>query len=425
LNDDSLSSLPVELLFFSVAALLIISAFFSSSETGMMALNRYRLRHLAKRNVASAKRAEDLLNTPDRLIGIILIGNNLVNILAAQLATFIGIYYFGESATGAVITTAVLTITVLIFAEVTPKTLAALYPEKIAFPASLVLRPMLKIGYPVVWAINQVSNGIIKLIGVDPNKTPDQSLNSDELRTVVTEAGSLIPPRHQQMLLNILDLEKMTVEDIMIPRSDVEGIDLEDDLDNIMLQIRRSNYTRLPVYKGDINNILGVLHLRNVSRFYQEETELTKQMITRYMVEPYFIPVSTSLNVQLLQFQRHHRRLAIAVDEYGDVQGIVTLEDLLEEIVGEFTLGMDPENNEIEAINDDQFNIEGGTTIRDINKTLGWDLPTDGPKTLNGLLVEHLDIIPEQSVSCQIGNYRFEVTELEDNRILQVTCWQR
>ena len=387
-----------------------------------MALNRYRLRHLAMRNHGNAKRAEELLSTPDRLIGIILIGNNLVNIFAAQLATIIGVRMLGEP--GIAVAGIILTIALLIFAEVTPKTLAALYPEKVAFPASVILKPLLKIGYPLVWAVNKVSNGLIKLAGVDPEKQPDQSLNSDELRTVVTEAGNLIPPRHQQMLLNILDLEKMTVEDIMIPRNEVEGIDIDDDLNDIMQQIRRSSYTRLPVYKGDINNILGVLHLRNVSRFYQEEAELSKQMITRYMVEPYFIPVSTSLNVQLLQFQRNHRRLAMAVDEYGDVQGIVTLEDLLEEIVGEFTLGFNTDNPEIEPINDDQYTIEGGTTIRDINKTLGWDLPTNGPKTLNGLLVEHLDIIPEQVVSCQISKYRFEVTALEENRITQVTCWE-
>ncbi len=422
MNEIPLGSVPLGVLFITVAVLLLISAFFSSSETGMMALNRYRLRHLANRNHANAKRSEQLLSTPDRLIGIILIGNNLVNIFAAQLATIIGVRLLGEP--GIAVAGIILTLALLIFSEVTPKTIAAIYPEKIAFPASIVLKPLLVMGYPFVWMVNKISNGLIKLLGIDPEKQPDQSLSSEELRTVVTEAGNLIPPRHQQMLLNILDLEKMTVEDIMIPRNEVQGIDIDDDLNDIMQQIRRSPYTRLPVFKGDINNILGVLHLRNVSRFYHEDGELSKQMITRYMVEPYFIPVSTSLNVQLLQFQRNHRRLAMAVDEYGDVQGIVTLEDLLSEIVGEFTLGMSHENPEIEPINDDQYTIDGGTTIRDINKTLGWDLPIDGPKTLNGLLVEHLDIIPEQAVSCQIGRYRFEVTEVDDNRVSQVTCWE-
>lgn len=409
---------PLGLLFSALVGLIFLSAFFSSSETGMMSLNRYRLKHLSKKKHAGAQRVADLLKRPDRLIGIILIGNNLVNILASAIATIIAIRLYGDA--GIAIATLLLTLAILVFAEVTPKTVAALYPEKIAFPASLILKPLLYILYPAVWLVNHVSNGLARLFGVDPTKhTRTEHLRPEELRTVVDEAGDLIPDQHQGMLLNILDLEKATVEDIMIPRNEIVGLDLEDDIPALMQQIRNTDYTRLPVYEGDINNVVGLLHLRNVGRFvYGDDSTITHDAIRRFSRDPYFVPESTPLHIQLLNFQKEKRRMGVVVDEYGDVQGLVTLEDLLEEIVGEFTTNRAEEQSEdICSLSGGWFMIEGGTSIRDINRSLGWELPTDGPKTLNGLVVEHLENIPDAHVSFEIERYRFETAEISDKMI--------
>ncbi|MGO1763008.1 MAG: HlyC/CorC family transporter, partial [Halomonadaceae bacterium] len=326
---------PLGLLFGLLALLVVLSAFFSSSETGMMSINRYRLSHQANSGDRRAKRVMRLLTRPDRLIGVILIGNNFVNNLAASIATIIAIHFFGD-VSGPAISTALLTITILIFAEVTPKTYAAIKPERIAYPTSYALEPLLKLLYPLVWLVNVVSNGLLRLIGVKSVDNGGDSLTRDELRTVVHEAGTLIPYRHRAMLLSILDLENVTVNDIMVPRHEVLGIDLDDSLEDILTQIRTSQHTRLPVYKGDINNIIGMLHLRNAARFLSRD-EVTKASIVQEAREPYFIPESTPLHTQLLNFQKQKRRIGIVVDEYGDVEGLVTLEDILEEIVGEFT----------------------------------------------------------------------------------------
>lgn len=412
---------PLGLLFSLLALLILLSAFFSSSETGMMSINRYRLSHQANSGDSRAKRVLHLLARPDRLIGVILIGNNFVNNLAASIATIIAIHFFGE-VTGPAIATALLTITILIFAEVTPKTYAAIKPERIAYPASRVLLPLLKLLYPLVWLVNVISNGLLRLAGVKSVENGGDSLTRDELRTVVHEAGSMIPYRHQAMLLSILDLENVTVNDILVPRQEVLGIDLDDSLDDILQQIRTSQHTRLPVYKGDINNIIGMLHLRNAARFLSR-TEVTKAAIVQEAREPYFIPESTPLHTQLLNFQKQKRRIGIVVDEYGDVEGLVTLEDILEEIVGEFTTDVS-ENQEIHAQEDGSHIIEGTANIRDINRVLGWHLPTDGPKTLNGLILEHLESFPDGAVCLQIGTTRMEIIEMRDNLITSARCWQ-
>lgn len=412
---------PLGLLFVALGFLILLSAFFSSSETGMMALNRYRLRHLANKKHRGAIRAQDLLGRPDRLIGVILIGNNLVNILASSIATLIGLRLLGD--TGIALAAVILTVVILIFAEVTPKTIAALHPENIAFPASVVLKPLLIILYPLVWLINHVSNFLARLLGVDPHHHgKGEQLRPEELRTVVDEAGDLIPDQHQEMLLNILDLEKATVEDIMIPRNEVEGLDMEDDMSTLLRKIRSSEYTRLPVYQGDINNVVGMLHLRNAAKFlYGEDREISRDAIKRFAREPYFIPLSTPLHTQLLNFQQQKRRIAIAVDEYGEVQGIVTLEDLLEEIVGDFTTNLaEEQQQEIAPIGDGWYLIEGSASIRDINRALNWELATDGPKTLNGLLMEHLESIPDGNTCVQIDEYRFETVTLTEKVIDQV-----
>lgn len=413
---------PLGLLFGLLFLLVCLSAFFSSSETGMMSINRYRLSHQASSGDTRAQRVMRLLSRPDRLIGVILIGNNFVNNLAASIATIIAIHFFGE-VTGPAVATALLTITILIFAEVTPKTYAAIKPERIAYPASLALEPLLKLLYPLVWLVNAISNGLLRLMGVKSIDGGADNLTRDELRTVVHEAGTLIPRRHQSMLLSILDLENVTVNDIMVPRHEVMGLDLDDDLEEILAQIRTSQHTRVPVYKGDINNIIGMLHLRNAARFLSRG-DVTKAAIVQEAREPYFIPESTPLHTQLLNFQKQKRRIGIVVDEYGDVEGLVTLEDILEEIVGEFTTDVAGLDQEIHPQDDGSHLIDGTANIRDVNKALGWQLPTDGPKTLNGVILEHLESFPDGPVCLQIGNVRMEILEVRDNLITAARCWQ-
>jgi Mg2+/Co2+ transporter CorB len=422
-----LDGVSLNLLIGVLVALIGLSAFFSSSETSMLSLNRYRLRHLVKKRHKGAVRASQLLRRPDRLIGVILIGNNLVNIFATIVAGVITTRLFGEWATVVVLPFA-LTIVILIFAEVTPKSVAAVYPEPIAFFASFFLRPLLWLFYPVVWMVNQISNGIARLFGLNvANAKLSDHLHPDELRTVVDEAGDLIPDQHQGMLLNVLDLEKATVEDIMVPRNEVIGIDLEDDIPSILELIRSTEYTRLPVYEGDINKVVGVLHLRNAPRFLKgDDTTVTHEAIRQYSSPPYFVPESTPLHTQLMNFQKEKQPYALVVDEYGDVQGIATLVDLLEEIVGDIATEMNQDADEdIVELEEGSYAIDATASIRDINRQLGWHLPTDGPKTLNGLVVEHLESIPEAPVSFEIDVYRFEVTELSDTRIIRTTVTER
>lgn len=407
MNETSLTAL-----FTLLAGLIFLSAFFSSSETGMMSLNRYRLKHLAKTGHKGAKRAQGLLQRTDQLIGVILIGNNFVNISASAIATVIAIRIWGDA--GIAIATVLLTIIILIFAEVTPKTLAALFPEKIAFPASHILGPLLKALYPVVWAVNLFTGVILRILGVSAKDATNDHLSREELRTLVNEAGSLISNNYKDMLVSILDLEKVTVNDIIVPRNEVVGIDLEDDLDTILRQLRSSQHTRLPVYKGDINNIQGVLHLRNSSKLLMQD-DINKAMLMQLCREPYFIPESTPLNTQLINFQKAKRRFGIVVDEYGDVLGIATLEDILEEIVGEFTTDYAATSPDIIPQDDGTFIIDGTAAVRSINKTLGWKLPTDGPKTLNGLITETLENIPETNVCLKIKGHRVEVLQIKDN----------
>lgn len=385
----------------------------------MMSLNRYRLKHLTKKGDKSALRVAKLLQRPDRLLGLILIGNNLVNNFAAILAALIAVRLYGE---GDVVIAAgiLLTFVMLVFSEITPKTIAALYPERIAFIASWVLRPLSYILYPAVIGVNVLSNALVRLFGVDASKhSTIEHLNPDELRTVVDEAGDLLPDQHQGMLLNVLDLEKSTVEDIMIPRNEVEGLDLELPIPELLQRIRTSEYTRLPVYERDLNKVVGILHLRNAARFILgDDTTVTHEAIREFSNEPYFVPESTKLHMQLLNFQKQKCRMALVVDEYGEVQGIVTLEDLLEEIVGDFTTNSaEEESTDIIAQDDGWHLIDGGTFVRDINRALEWELPTDGPKTLNGLAMEYLENIPDADVGFQINQYRFETTQVTDKVI--------
>ncbi len=387
----------------------------------MLSLNRYRLKHLVKKRNRGAVRASRLLERPDRLIGVILIGNNFVNILATVVAGVLTTRLIGEWATVWVLPI-ILTIVVLIFAEVTPKSVAAAYPERVAFPASIALTPLLWILLPLVWFINGISNGIARLFGLDTSSASlGEHLHPEELRTVVDEAGDLIPDQHQGMLLNVLDLEKATVEDILVPRNEVIGIDLEDDIGTIIDNIQNSEYTLMPVYEGDINNITGVLHQRNIAKFLKSEgstTAITHASIKGLCSKPYFVPESTPLSTQLLNFQKEKKRMGVVVDEYGDVMGLATLVDLLEQIVGEFATDQaEEEREEIIECGDNWYLIDASASIRDINRNLGWELPTGGPKTLNGIIVEHLESIPDGLVSFEIGGYRIEISDIGETRI--------
>jgi len=388
----------------------------------MMSLNRFRLKHLRNEKHRGALRASELLERPDRLIGLILIGNNLVNILASAIATVIAIRLFGDA--GIAIATLALTLVILIFAEITPKTIAALHPERIAFPASFILLPLMKIMRPLVWGINTITNGLLKLMGVDPSKVNDDAVSSDELRTIVNESGPMIPTRHRGMLLNILDLEQVSVDDIMVPRNEVYGIDLDDDDDEIMRTLQASEHTRLPVWREDINNIEGILHMRNISRIVTEKG-LDRDALLREMESPYFVPENTPLHTQLLNFQKQKLRLGTVVDEYGDVMGLVALEDILEEIVGEFTSSLIDQDDYITAERDGSYTILGNASIRDVNKALDWTLPTEGPRTISGLILEVLEAFPEGNTSLALGEHCLEILSLDSNVIQAVRAFKK
>jgi Mg2+/Co2+ transporter CorB len=383
----------------------------------MMSLNRYRLKHLAKNNHPGARKASRLLERPDRLIGLILIGNNFVNILASAIATVIAVRIWGDA--GIAIATGGLTLVILIFAEVTPKTLAAMHPEKIAYPAALLLLPLLKLFYPLVFIINMITNGIFRMLGIKTSGEDSHNLSTEELRTIVNEAGALIPQRNQSMLLGVLELNDVTVNDIMIPRNEVEGIDLDQDMEKILDQLSQTRHTRLPVYEGDINQICGVLHMRNLAQLIQTG-KVTKAAITAVVHEPYFVPESTPLHTQLMNFQKQSRRIGIVVDEYGDVEGIVTLEDILEEIVGEMSHDEAQTNQDVHPQDDGSYIIDGQAYVREINKSLSWELPTNGPKTLNGLIIETLESLPEGNVCMQVEHYRMETLQISENTIKTV-----
>ncbi len=417
----SLSEAPLSLLLLGMLVMLLLSAYFSSSETAMMAVNRYRLRHLVKERHKGARRTNNLLRRPDRLLSVILIGNNLVNFSAATLATIIGIRLLGD--VGVAVAPVVLTLIFLVFAEVAPKTIAAQHPERIAFASSAILKPLLKFMYPVVWFVNALSNLLVKPFAADGEAPNADHLTQDEMRTLVDENVAL-PTRRQNMLLNVLDLEKVTVNDIMVPRGEIVGIDLENPVEEILSLMASSEHTRLPVYRENVNNIVGIMHLRRAVRLLKLTRDVSVEDVIAQTREPYFVPEATALNTQLVNFQKEKRRIALVVDEYGDVQGIVTLEDILEEIVGEFTTDFAGSTEEITSLTDGSYKIEGMAVLRDINRALSWELPTAGPRTLNGLITAHLGVIPEANVCLLIENYRIETLTISDNRINNVRIEQ-
>lgn len=395
--------------------LIFMSAYFSSSETGLMAINKYKLKHLENEGHKGAKRVSALMSRPDRTIGLILLGNNLVNFAAASIATIVSIRLWGDL--GPAIATVGLTFIVLIFAEVTPKTMAALYPEKVAYPSSLLLMILMKIFYPFVVLINYMTNGILILFRVSSEDREQHSLSSEELRTVVNESGGLLQDEQQSMLVNLLDLEKINVDDIMIPRNEIFALDINDDWKDLLKGLKNAQHTRLLLYRDNIDDAVGFIHVRDALRLLAKE-DFSKTALLRAVREIYFTPEGTSLFVLLQKLQQNKERIGLVVDEYGDIQGLFTLEDILEEIVGDFTTGMTIyTNTEMTKQVDGSCVLDGGTSIRDLNKEMEWELPTDGPKTINGLILEYMEDIPEIGVSIQIEGYPIDIIEVKENKV--------
>ncbi len=412
-----MTEIPLATLFALLALLIVLSAFFSSSETGLVALNRYRLRHHVQSGHRGARLAQHLLAQPDRMFGLILLGNNLVNILAASIATVIALRLLGEP--GIWVSTIVLTAVVLIFAELMPKTLAALYPQRIAYPASYVLTPLLRLLYPVVWLINLVASTLLKPFGVRISGVHSDALNREELRLLVKEGGRHISLNHQRMLLNILDLEHGTVDDVMVPRHDIVGIDLDDDWEVILQTLTQSIYTRMPVWRGDLDEMVGLLHIRTiVTRLAQGR--LDRDGLLKAVRVPYYIPEGTALTQQMLEFQGRERRMGLVVDEYGDIQGLVTLDDILEEIVGEYTTESGSRQKLIRRQENGDWIVDGAASLRMLKRRLDWQLPDSGAKTLNGLILEQLESIPDGRSCLRLGDLRMTIVDMAENRIRKV-----
>jgi Mg2+/Co2+ transporter CorB len=403
-----LNDIPIGALIGALIFLVFVSAFFSASEIAMVSLNRHRLRHLAVSGRRGARFAERLLRRPDRLIGVILLGSNAVNALFGALTTVLFIRLIGENETAVFVATAVITLVILILTDLAPKTLAALHPERIALPSAYVLRPLLWVIYPVVWVINGIANSLLRLIGVDVKARPVEQVSPEELRAIIMEAGVLIPEAHQDMLLAILELEKITVEDVMVPRGKIEGVNLDGEWDDVQEQLGGARHTRLPVYRGSLDNVKGMIHVRRVLNLMRDG-RLEQETLEQALVEPYFIPKDTSLHKQLLNFKQVNRRIGLVVDEYGDIQGLVTMNDILEEIVGDFSAQAFGRPEDIHPQGDGSYLIRGTAALRDLNRRLDWGLPTDASRTLNGLILEYLEDIPEPGTSLMLNGYMVEI----------------
>lgn len=414
-----MDEIPLHTLLVALVVLLVVSAFFSISETSMMALNRYRLRALAKSGHRGARLTTRLLERTDRLLGVILLGNNLVNTAAASLVAYITLRLFGENELAFWLATLAVTAAILVFSEITPKVVGATYPERIAFPASYVLAPLLRLAYPIVWFFNLFVGGILWLFRLRPQSSQSHTLGFEELRTLVLEGGNFLPQKHQNMLLNLFDLQAITVEDVMIRRSQIEALDIEAPPEELQRQIATCNHTRLPVYRGRPDEILGVVHVRKVLNL-SEGRPIDAEAIREIMREPYFIPLGTPLLTQLQNFQEHRDRIGLVVDEYGELMGLVTIEDIVEEIIGEFTTQSPMQTARFKRLEDGSIVVEGGSLLRDLNRKLGYRFPLDGPKTLNGLILEHLQTIPEPGTSLKLAGYPLEIMQTHDRVVKSV-----
>ncbi|MEO8157238.1 MAG: HlyC/CorC family transporter [Betaproteobacteria bacterium] len=414
-----MDEITLSTLLISFFVLLVVSALFSITETSMMALNRYRLRHLTKTGHRGARLTTQLLSRTDRLLGVILLGNNLVNAAAAGIATTIALRYFGQDEIAFIAATGIVTFFILVFSEITPKVIGASYPERIAFASSYVIAPLLKIAYPIVWFVNLFVRVLLWILRITPQSNQAHTLSMEELRTLVLEGGNFLPQKHQKILLNLFDLESITVEDAMTPRNQIEAIDIESPSDEVRRQIAASNHTRLPVYRERLDDIIGIVHIRKVLNLSEGEHIDAKTLI-EVLREPYFIPMGTPLLTQLQNFQEQQDRIGLVVDEYGELKGLLTLEDILEEIIGEFTTQSPLQTARFRRLQDGSLIVEGGTLLRDMNRKLGYKFPLDGPKTLNGLILEHFQDIPEPGTSLKLAGYPLEVLHTQDRVIKSV-----
>ena len=419
-----MDDIPLSVQFGALVVLLILAAFFSIAETSMMALNRYRLKHLVKQAHRGAKLAHALLAHTDRLLGVILLGNNLVNAASAVLVGLITIRLFGENKIALGLGTLAITFLILVFAEITPKVIGAAHAERIAFAVSYVLTPLLKLLYPVVWFVNLFVSALLALLRIKPPAGGEpQRLSLEELRSLVLEAGHYIPKKHRSILVNLFDLERITVEDVMTPRAQIEAVDLEAPLERIVEQLATSYHTRLLVYRNELGNIAGILHLRKVLAL-KRDGDFERDKLAELLTEPYFIPASTPLFAQLQYFQENRQRFALVVDEYGELQGLMTLEDIIEEIIGEFTTNA-PSVATIRAWDkNDSALVVGSSPLRELNRKLGLALPLGGPKTLNGLIIEHFQDIPEAGVSLKIAGVPMEIVQTEDRVVKTVRLFK-
>ncbi len=392
-----------------------------------MALNRHRVKHLAKRGNRLAQITLWLLDRIERVLSLILIANTLINALATGLVTAIAIAAFGNNERVITIATGVVAFLLIVFAEITPKVIGATYPERIALLASFILKPLMTLAKPAIWFVNLFVSGLLKILGIKTGRTArDQRLSPEELRSMVLEGGNFIPQKHKSILLNLFDLEKISVEDVMTPRAHIEALNLSVPVEQIKRQLTTCYHNKLPVHDGEINQIVGILHVRKAIALLNQQEELTTEHFRELLTPPYFIPEDTDVFTQLQYFQENHERLGIIVDEYGEVQGLVTLEDIIEEMIGEFTTSM-PGAARADAFNWDDNGeclLEGTTTLRDINKRLRLNFPLDGPKTLNGLLLEWLQDIPEANVSIKITNCVIEIIQVQNQAIKMVKLFQ-
>ncbi|SDZ09935.1 HlyC/CorC family transporter [Nitrosomonas sp. Nm58] len=413
-----MEDVPLPILLAVLVLLLILSGFFSLSETSMMAINRYRLKHLAKQGHRGARLTAQLLANTDRLLGVILLGNNLLNSAAATLVAVITSAFFAHNDFALLIGTICVTLAILIFSEITPKVIAATYPEKIALTVSYALTPLLKIFYPAVWFINLFVQGLLILFRLKSKENTAHKISPEELKMLVLEAGHFIQKKHQSVLINLVDLETVTVDDVIVPRSQIEAIDLEADDEAIHDQLLTCHHTRLPVYRGHLDNVVGIIHARKI--FNQMRSgKITATMLEKVMQEPYFIPSGTPLFSQLQLFQENRKRIGLVVDEYGEWIGLVTLEDILEEIIGEFTTHPPTQTSTFIRQPDGSIIVEGSVLLRDLNRKLGFHLPLDGPKTLNGLILEHFQDIPEAGIGLNIAGHPMEIIQTK-NQVVKV-----
>lgn len=407
----------------ALAGLLLIGAFFSIAETSLMSLNRHRLRFLVSSGHHGARLASELLVKTDKLLGVILLGNNFANAASATLVTVITVRLFGEGEWTLAAGTVSVTFAILVFAEISPKVIAATYPEKLAFFSSYLLYPLLKLAYPAVWFVNLFVVAFLKLLGIKPNfSDATQAVSMEELRSIVTEAGIYIPQKHKSILLNLFDLEKITVDDVMTAHTQIESVDFDDPAETILQQIATSHHTRMLVRRGASEEVIGILHIRKVLH-QARNGDLTHDMLQEVMEAPYFVPAETPLYTQLQQFQEKKERLALVVDEYGELKGLITLEDILEEIVGDFTTQSPSRGAGYHEQEDGSWLVDGASQLRELNRKLGLELPLDGPKTLNGLVLEHFQDIPEPGTSFRIGNHTLEVVQTHERIVKSVRIY--